>query len=366
MLKRAIQISFIALGTSTCCLTPLGNLQARELQKSVAQIQNQAEPGSGFFLKVGENTIFVTAKHVLGSSGEKVRISLPGGDILEIPLSQQVPIDGIDAAIIVVKSTPRDVIPLESSKTQLASKQSLIVWGYPVSAKGSSGILESRSGSYLGSPSLSQDGYTLLYGAQTQIGFSGGPILDEVGMVVGMHGRSESTQSTSGRSIRTGNALGIPINAILAAIAGPIQTDGKIDEKALAAQAGRASMKRVYSIMSNSSLSDQILEELKRAEEAGVPKHCIEIAKAYYYTFFSSLPDLSKASASQTILKKIDGVDPAYYALGSLIGRKSADFKKALVYDRILEQTGNSSFLQYSERRLVDEVKSTVERCSRP
>lgn len=341
-------------------------LKADDLSHSILQIQNQAEPGSGFFLNIGDKVVFITAKHVLGSSGEKVILSLPDNSKLEIALDDQIPINALDTALIRFKDTPVGITPLQLSKKKLVANQNLKVWGFPVSDNSYLSHLESRTGSYLGSPISIQDGYSLLYGAKTQIGFSGGPILDDDGMVVGMHGRAESTRSSAGQSVRTGNALGIPIDEILSAISSSSQAGQQIDEKILAANAGRSSMKRVYEIMTNTALSDQILEELVRAEKAGIPKYCIEISKAYYYTFFSSLPDLYKATLSQTITKNVDGVDPVYFALASMISKRSADFKKSLAYDRILEQTGNSVFLQYSERRLIDEVKSVVNRCANP
>jgi hypothetical protein len=364
MIRRLSQICSHAIRAAGILFLLSPGLHAQEPSRSVVQIQNQAEPGSGFFLKIGDKILFVTAKHVLGASGEQVILNLPDGGKLEIPLKQQVPLSGIDSAVIIIQRTPESVLPLEISGSSPNPNQILRVWGFPVSSGNTASRLDSRSGTYLGSPTSIQDGYSLLYGAQTQIGFSGGPILDELGMVVGMHGRSDSIMSSAGQSIRTGKALGIPIAAILAAVSRPSQMGQQIDEKALAAEAGRASIKRVHEIMTNSSLSDQLLEELERAEKGGIQKYCIEMSKAYYYTFFSSLPDLSKASSSQTITKRTEGVDPAYYALGSLVSRKAADFKKSLAYNRILEQTGNSSYLQYSERRLVDEVRLAVERCS--
>ena len=365
MIKKIIQIFTLHL-SSICLLVQFpSDLNAREVSRSVVQIQNQSEPGSGFFLKVGSKTVFITARHVLGLSGEQVTLSLPGGGSLEIPLKDQIPIDRLDSAILIIEATPASIIPLEASNKPLKQNQTLSVWGFPISDNNTVTKLGSRNGPYLGTPSSIKDGYSLLYEAQTQIGFSGGPIIDELGMVVGMHGRSESMQSATGQSVRTGKALGIPIGEILAAVSGSSPIGLQIDEKALAVEASRASMKRVYEIMTNSSLSDQLLEELGRAEKGGLPKYCIEISRAYYYTFFSSLPDLSKASSSQTIAKKSDGVDPAYYALGSLVSRKSADFKKSLTYDRILEQTGHSSYLQFSERRLSNEVQLAVEKCSK-
>jgi hypothetical protein len=339
--------------------------KASEPKSSVIQIQNQAEPGTGFFVKIGDKLLFITAKHVLGSSGEQIKLIIPGGDSLTVPLKDQLPISGIDAAVILVRKPLATISPLEASKSDLGVEQPLVVWGYPVSDVSTNSQLTYRKGKYLGSPRVVHDGYSLLYSASTQIGFSGGPIIDDSGNVVGMHGRSESTTSPAGISTRTGNALGIPIQLILSNILADDQTSVKIDEKALALQGARESMMKIYQIMSNSSMSDQIIAELGRAEAGGIPQYCIEMTRSYYYTFFSTLPDLKKANNSLTILKKAPKVNPAYYALGSLVGRKSADFKKSLAYNRILEESGFASYLQYSERRLIDEIQGAVLECSK-
>lgn len=343
----------------------LCSAKASEPKASVIQIQNQAEPGTGFFLKAGDKLLFVTAKHVLGSSGEPISLIIPSGESITVPLKDQLPISGIDAAVIVVRESLSAISPLEASKASPSVEQPLVVWGYPVSDISTNSQLSNRKGKYLGTPQVVHDGYNLLYSASTQIGFSGGPILDDSGDVVGMHGRSESITSSAGVSTRTGNALGIPIQLILSNILPGNQTSTKIDERALALQAGQESMKKIYQIMSDSSMSDQIIAELGRAEAGGIPQYCIEMTRSYYYTFFSPLPDLKKANNSLTILKKTPEVSPAYYALGSLVGRKSADFKKSLTYNRILETSGFASYLQYSERRLIDEVQGAVLECSK-
>jgi S1-C subfamily serine protease len=338
-------------------------VSAQEPSQSVVQISNQAEPGTGFFLQVGGKIILITAKHVIGSSGESVSLRLSGGGSIKVPLQNQIPVTGLDATVVLIEG-PLEIIPLSVAEKKPDSSSLLTVWGFPVSANSTSSPLTSRKGSYLGSPAELSDGYSLLYGAQTQIGFSGGPILDDQGNVVGMHGRSESRRSSSGENIRTGNALGIPVNSIISSI---LKSTGSasvaIDEKALQDQAAAASMTKVTEIFSQSSFSDQVLAELERASLGRVPSYCIEMAHAYYYTFFSAVPNLSKASSSFLISKKQDGIDPVYYALASLVAQKSADYARKLQYDRILEKMNQSSYLQYSERRLQGEVQSALNRC---
>lgn len=360
-LRGARWLGLVSLALSI----PLGPFKAsaQEPSQSTVQISNQAEPGTGFFLKVGDKIIFITAKHVIGSSGESVSLKLTGGGLIKVPLQNQFPISGVDATVVLIEE-PLGIAPLSVAKKKPDSTSLLTVWGFPVTANSTSSLLTSRSGNYIGSPAELSDGYSLLYAASTQIGFSGGPILDDQGNVVGMHGRSESRRSSSGESIRTGNALGIPIDSIIAPILKSTGgTSEAIDENALQDQAAAASIAKVTEIFSQSSFSDQVLAELDRASLGRVPPYCIEMARAYYYTFFSAVPNLSKASSSLLISKKQDGIDPVYYALASLVSQKSADYARKLQYDRILEKMNQSSYLQYSERRLQGEVQSALNRC---
>lgn len=370
-LESALTNPIPALKAISCCSVLLGlNLvgvgaYGQQMQNSVYQIQNQSEPGSGFFVEVSNKVFFITAKHVLGNSGESVYIDLPNDTRLEIPLKNQVPLSDIDAAILLVSSINNSqIVALPVSAQNPLANEPLTVWGFPVSDESSKSSLTSREGTYIGSPLVEKDGYSLLYSSSTQIGFSGGPIVNKAGEVVGMHGRSESKIGSNGESERTGNALGIPIISILSPLIDKNGDKPQINEEDLKRQAALASMKNVSEIMAGNNLSDQILNELKRAEDGKIPKQCIEIARAYYYLFFSSVPDLAKAKTSLSIKTKTKGVDPAYYALGSLLSRKSGDFKSSLVYNRILEETGNSEFLQYSERKLKSKVKSAVQACS--
>lgn len=330
---------------------------------SVVQITNQAEPGTGFFVEVAGKIIFITAKHVIGASGESITLSLVSGPTINVPLKNQFPISGLDATVVIIDG-PINITPLVVSDKLPVLATPLTVWGFPVTDKSTRPTITSRTGPYLGSPNAIGDGYSLLYGASTQVGFSGGPILDGNGKVVGMHGRSESRRAASGQSERTGNALGIPISSIIASI---LKSSGSaasaIDQKSLQDQASAASISKVIEIFAQSSFSDQVLSELDRASLGKIPPYCIEMARAYYYTFYSALPNLSKATGSLSISKQKEGVEPAYYAFAGLIAQKSADYARKLQYDRILERMNQSSYLQYSERRLQGEVQSALTRC---
>ena len=116
--------------------------------------------------------------------------------------------------------------------------------------------------------------------------------------------------------------------------------------------------------MANSSLSDQVLSELGRAEEVKAPRYCL-LARSYYYAYYSELPDLAKAKQSLTLSNSDKGVPAIYFALGSLISKKSGDFNQSLKLNRLAEQSGGSDFLQFSERRLKNAIVDEVLNCAK-
>ena len=334
----------------------------------VQRVVNQSEPGSGFFLRIGNQNFFITAKHVLGGSGETVQVILQDGRLLDIPISKQLPIAGIDLAIVPLDDTFALGSIASPASSQPVAGENLTVWGYPVDKQKININLSSRSGSYIGVPTTTLDGYELLYAASTQVGFSGGPILNKDGSVVGIHGRSESRSTSNGLQERTGKALGIPMSIVLARLgsANSHTSNGSIvDISSLQKDAARISLAKVAQILANSSLSDQVLSELGRAEEGKAPRYCLDLARSYYYAYYSELPDLAKAKQSLTLSNSDKGVPAIYFALGSLISKKFGDFNQSLKLNRLAEQSGGSDFLQFSERRLKNAIVDEVLTCAK-
>jgi S1-C subfamily serine protease len=340
---------------------------ASSTTSAIAQVLNQSEPGSGFFIRIGGTVYFITARHVLGTSIRDVNIKLPSGESVSVPFADQLPLGDIDAALIVIKQPPSSVVPLEAEDSDQTTGTTLRVLGYPISDNNIAVPLTERQGRYLGRPSVQLDqGYSLLYAATTQVGFSGGPIIDPAGKVVGMHGRSESRIDSNGVHQRTGNALGIPIKTILSKLGALKSTGeiGSIDMKAAKVLAGQKSMQSAYSMLSSDNLSNQILSEISRAEEGGLPKYCIEGTRAYYYMYYSSLPDLTKAQQSLTISGYNKDIPAAYYALASLVSKKMVNFDQAAKYEKLAAKAGGENIMSFTERRLKQEFLDFLKTCT--
>ena len=334
----------------------------------ILRVENQSEPGSGFFMKIGTSLFFITAKHVLGLSGESVKIFFLDGRMLDLPLISQLPISGIDIVIVPINDSQYNGYAPTISAKGLILGEELIVWGYPVTKEKLNNTLSSRIGKYVGESIKSDSGYDLIYSATTQVGFSGGPILNNNGNVVGVHGRSESRPDKNGSSQRTGNALGIPISIIQAALeksSSSGSSEKQVNLIALQKDAARISLGKVAEILASTSMSDQVLNELLRAEVGNAPKYCIDIGRAYYYTYYSSLPNISQAKQSFSIITAQSNIPSIYYVFNSFLNKKSGDYVLALKYSRFAEQSGGAEILQFSERRIKDLVIEELNFCSK-
>ena len=331
----------------------------------VYRIQNQAEPGSGFILKLGSRFFLVTAKHVLGTTSEDIKISNSSGKSYHISANEQLLLSNLDLAVVPIQLPELMLDAVTALPDAVPQNASLTVWGYPVNPDALQSKLSSRQGQYLGSPSKPTDGYELLYTAKTQVGFSGGPILTENGNVVGIHGRSEGSISSTGVVQRTGNALGIPISKLLAALASGSANSNAPGLSALRRENAIVALGRVHEILSDSSMSDQVITELDKAATSDIPDFCIDLSKAYYYSYYSSVPDLAKARESIKITSKGKAAPSIYYVFASTIYKKSGDYPKALAIERMAEKAGGGDQLQYSERHLQSQVLQSIKDCAR-
>ncbi|MFN9545782.1 MAG: serine protease [Cyanobacteriota bacterium] len=330
----------------------------------VHQVINQAEPGTGFFLRVGPGLFFVTARHVLGDSAEPIQIKFQDGKALTIPPSRQLLLKDVDLAVIPVSSDEAGEAMAMPADRPPAPGDALTVWGYPVSSSSTASALQSRPGQYLGSPSAPKDGYELLYSSKTQVGFSGGPILDGEGLVTGVHGRADGYVDGAGIQHRTGRALGIPISVLLSRLSASSSAQPqKIDLAGLRQEAAIVSLRRAVEILGNASMSDQVLVELSRAEEGHLPKYCTELAKAYYYTFYSSLPDLARARNALSQTPDSRNTPAIYYGFASHVYKMSGNYAQSLAYNRLAEKTGGQTILLLSERQLKQSVLDLLNQC---
>lgn len=186
-----------------------------ELAQNITFRIDGGNPGTGFIVAAQGSTYYLlTASHVVASVGE-YDITAPGGEIYRIGADNYkeeiTKLPNLDAAIIKLQSN--EAFPVPEMRTNPVDESSVVyVAGFPGSKQSTEikfeeGLIVSND---LATETL-KDGYNLIYNSETLPGMSGGPVLDDQGRIVGIHGRAEQAAISNGDYEKTGFNLGIPI-----------------------------------------------------------------------------------------------------------------------------------------------------------
>lgn len=201
-------------------------LSSTEIARRAAQItvlitvEGETGPGrrygSGTLLsREGSTYYLLTANHVLdGQQNYQVRTA----DGQTHRLSSIRPLPGVDLAIAQFSSNGTYPTAQIGQGSPILPGMDVYVAGYPVP----SDVLPANTfnitdGKVTAAPSAGATaenlGYTVLYNNLTRAGMSGGPVLDNEGQVIAIHGRTEG-----GTEVGKGLNAGIPISTFLALV----------------------------------------------------------------------------------------------------------------------------------------------------
>jgi Circadian oscillating protein COP23/Trypsin-like peptidase domain len=213
-------------------LTGLISLPEAAFAKSKSQIAQMAIPvtvqinsiaggGSGVIInekadKGGIVYTVLTANHVVQNAGVKYEVRTHTGNTYEVIsvdhyLKNQT--KDPDLAVITFKTT--DIYPTANlgDSTKASFGDSIAIFGYPYlddSQQADQRPFVYSPGELNNPQGKRPNGYDWLYNAVTQKGMSGGPVFDENGSVVAIHGRGEKFGDKAAFN------AGIPINTFVA------------------------------------------------------------------------------------------------------------------------------------------------------
>jgi tetratricopeptide (TPR) repeat protein len=239
MKKRVIVIATVIIGAATAValaqspspfpirlpgqVVALSEPQLQTLARQVTvKIDGQA-PGSGVIIaKQGQTYTVLTAAHVVPSPDE-YEVITPDGQKHKIDFSQVKKLPNTDLALVTFTSN-QNYTPVSLGRSnQIQTNTPCYVSGFPSANPGSNtnpdyrfsdGTIEAQATRPL------RNGYALAYYNFTFAGMSGGPILNQEGKLIGIHGASKTRfAETQGVDPNTGQKvginLGIPVDTFL-------------------------------------------------------------------------------------------------------------------------------------------------------
>jgi tetratricopeptide (TPR) repeat protein len=166
------------------------------------------EKGSGVLIQKQKNIYTaLTAAHVV-KNAKSFKLILPDGKVYQ-SISVSLPKSNLDLAVVKFKSDQTYQIVTIGTSNSLAIGSPISVSGFPASSRT---IVDTEfqftPGVITGIPNKADSsGYSMMYNSITQPGMSGGPVLNESGQLVAIHGKGD--QDENGQ--KTGINLGIII-----------------------------------------------------------------------------------------------------------------------------------------------------------
>lgn len=201
----------------------LSGVEVSEIAKKFTVLIDTQSPGSGVIIGKERNTYYVlTAWHVVQYEDWKYTVQTSDEKRYLLNYSTVKKLPGVDLAVLQFTSYQNYSIAKLANSDQAIEGTPVYIAGFPDPGQGiRDRIYRFTSGEIAGRYSKPlADGYALVYTNTTRIGFSGGPVLDASGRLVGIHGQGETTDSSSNESgeatvSKTGFNMGIPIKTFL-------------------------------------------------------------------------------------------------------------------------------------------------------
>lgn len=223
MLRSSYSLPLIGLGMAALVIAPYQEAQAlnsSEVSKIAKSITIRIEgqnPGSGVIIeRQGETYTVLTAAHVVETPDE-YELILPDNQRVALDYSTVQKLSGVDLALVKFSSKNNYPVAKLGDSTQASSGTVSYVAGFPLPSSAISDPVfifsEGKISANANRPLA--DGYALIYSNDTLPGMSGGAVLNQAGVLIGIHGRADKqdlVQRTETIAVKTGFNLGIPIN----------------------------------------------------------------------------------------------------------------------------------------------------------
>jgi tetratricopeptide (TPR) repeat protein/V8-like Glu-specific endopeptidase len=179
------------------------------------------EQGSGAIINHSGNTYTVlTAAHVVKKTDLKYTIELNDGQVYPISGFKLAPNGNLDLAVVQFKSDRAySTIKIGNSNTAEEGTTAYVA-GFPFATAAITQSVYTFSDGKITANSSKPfaNGYSIVYSCNTLPGMSGGPVLNEKGELIAVHGKGDNqerikqSEVNSSVWVKTGFNLGIPVN----------------------------------------------------------------------------------------------------------------------------------------------------------
>jgi tetratricopeptide (TPR) repeat protein/V8-like Glu-specific endopeptidase len=200
----------------------LSTTQVDAIARQVTVKIDGQNPGSGVIVaKEGQTYYVLTAEHVVRTPDEYYVVTLDGQNY-KVDYQQVKKLPGVDLALVPFISNQKYQVVAMGSSSQVREGNTVYVTGFPMQGISTTQTRYRFSHgeiAALASQPLA-NGYALAYFNDTFAGMSGGPLLNQQGQLIGIHGASKARYTDNqGVNPETGTKfglnLGIPIDTFL-------------------------------------------------------------------------------------------------------------------------------------------------------
>jgi tetratricopeptide (TPR) repeat protein/V8-like Glu-specific endopeptidase len=199
------------------------SIEVAKIAKAVTvNIESADSPGSGVIVQKTNNTYTViTAAHVLRDPKSAFKLVTPDGNIHKLTNIKATP--GTDIAVAKFQSNTSYPVAKMGDSAQSPEGATVYVAGFPMATQAiSASIYNFTEGKVTANANRPlAEGYSLVYSNNTLPGMSGGPVFNDTGELIAIHGRGDTQESSQVSEInqnvriKTGFNLGITTSTFL-------------------------------------------------------------------------------------------------------------------------------------------------------